>query len=126
MDGLKKTLLQVLVFSVLGVAIGKGYQWIDYSIKDKVEAGDYSNLLDNNEIVVYTLKTCNACQLLKEYLDAKGVKYSNREISDNPVYMREWRELGFGSVPLLISRESIVKGFYPKEIDKLINPPSNG
>jgi glutaredoxin len=38
----------------------------------------------NKKITVYSTKTCAYCNMLKQWLDEKGIKYANYNVDKNP------------------------------------------
>ena len=65
-----------------------------------------------NEIVVYSAKMCGDCQLLKDFMDAHGIRYENRDIRENPAYAEELRErTGKEGVPYVFMNGEWVRGY---------------
>ena len=56
----------------------------------------------NKEIIIYTGSTCGACKQMKDLLDKKEIKYTEKEIDK---HQEEWNKIvqltGLGSFPTL-------------------------
>ena len=60
----------------------------------------------NKEIIIYTGSTCGACKQMKDLLDKKEIKYTEKEIDK---HQEEWNKIvqltGLGSFPTLPGRD---------------------
>jgi glutaredoxin len=60
---------------------------------------------------VYSRKTCSPCKTLKNYLDKKGIVYTNIDIDDNPALQQKVFDLvGMLIVPVVESDKGVVAG----------------
>ena len=77
-------------------------------------------------IEIYSTPTCGFCQMIKAYLQSKGVKYIEYDLSEDSGKAREMMELsGQGGVPVTIINRGqedqvIVVGFNKPRIDELL------
>lgn len=68
------------------------------------------------EIVVYSAKLCGDCQLLKQYLDARGMRYELRDIKENPAWGEELQaKTGKLGVPYVVVDGEWKRGYQPHE-----------
>ena len=72
------------------------------------------------EIKVYTSNTCPYCTLAKDYLNEKGVEYTERNVQTDAEARKELMEMGHMGVPVLIIGDEEVVGFDKDKIDELI------
>ena len=73
------------------------------------------------EINVYTTPTCPWCRKVKEYLQAKGVQYSEIDVAADASGARRLVELtGQRSVPVTVKKDQVVVGYDPEQLAKLI------
>ena len=73
------------------------------------------------EVKVFSTATCPYCQKAKAYLDEKGVKYENIDISGNPGAVEEMISLsGQMGVPVIIIDDKVVVGFDKEAIDNAL------
>lgn len=73
------------------------------------------------DVVIFTSNTCPYCIAAKEYLDEKGVFYTEKNIQTDKTARKELMSMGHMGVPvLLIDGEEIV-GFDKARIDQLLD-----
>lgn len=69
-------------------------------------------------VKVYSSDSCMWCQKLKRYLDSKGIRYEELNVS-NPEYAKQAFELTKQKgVPVTVMGNNVIVGFDPAEIDK--------
>lgn len=72
-------------------------------------------------ITVYSKADCQQCQLIKDYLNHRGIKFVDKNITDSPDFVREVSDLGFKSVPVVVADGyPAFIGFAPSKLDELI------
>ena len=72
-------------------------------------------------VVVFSSDTCPYCVSAKEYLEEKGVAYTEKNIQRDKAARKELMSMGHMGVPvILIDGEEIV-GFDRDKIDKLLD-----
>ncbi len=75
----------------------------------------------SEQIELFTTPTCPACQQVKEYLNAKGVKYEEYDIaSDDEARKRMVEETGQMVVPIAKIVDEYVVGFDKSEFERLL------
>jgi glutaredoxin-like protein NrdH len=68
------------------------------------------------EIIMYSAEMCGDCQLLKAYMDEKGIDYENRDIRKNPAYAEDLKgKTGKEGVPYLVVDGEWKRGYEPGE-----------
>jgi glutaredoxin-like YruB-family protein len=79
------------------------------------------------EVIMYSTKTCPYCKMEKEYLDSKGLKYTNFSVDEDEKKVEEMiKKSGQMGVPVTVitddaGKENIVVGFDKKQLDKLLS-----
>jgi len=71
-------------------------------------------------VIVYSTQNCVDCNLVKEWLTAKGIPFVVRDVMASRAYQEEVERFGFMGVPVTVSGGKAVKGFQPDELEKLI------
>ncbi len=73
------------------------------------------------KVKIYTTPTCPYCRMTKEYLNAKGVKYENVDVSASKENAQEMidRSNQMG-VPVIDVDGKLIVGFDKAELDKLL------
>ena len=75
-----------------------------------------------NEVIMYTTKTCPACQQVKEYLSRKGIDYKDFDVAADAEARQEMsQKTGSMAVPTLIINGETVIGFDRGKIDQLVH-----
>ena len=71
-------------------------------------------------VVVYSVDNCAPCDNTKKYLRQKNISFTVRDVKKNPSYnMDLLRMTGSRRVPVIVSGNTIIKGFNKTAIDKL-------
>lgn len=70
--------------------------------------------------VLYSKDDCQPCKFTKNALQAQGIPFEERNINSNPTHADKVKELGYSTVPLLVSDGEIISaGFEPQILTKL-------
>ena len=56
----------------------------------------------------------------KIYLEKRGVTVEERNISNNPEYMKTMIENGWSSTPMILIGGTVIKGYKPKDFDNVL------
>ena len=72
------------------------------------------------EVTIYSSNTCPYCVSAKEYLDEKGVQYTEKNINEDPEARRELMARGHMGVPVIIVGDEEIVGFDKPKLDKLL------
>jgi len=74
-----------------------------------------------HEVIVYTTPTCPWCEMVKRYLQARGIPYTEIDVSaDYNAAMEMVRKSGQTGVPVVEIDGEIVVGFDRERIDQLL------
>lgn len=78
----------------------------------------YMNDTTSPSVTVYSADWCAFCHAAKDYLDKIGVKYTDKNVESDPVYMQESVEKsGQMGIPVLDVNGTIIVGFDRPKID---------
>lgn len=69
------------------------------------------------DITVYTSTTCSFCHMVKDYLDSKGLKYTEKNIAEDKEARMEMMKMGFTGVPVVIIGDEKILGYDKAKID---------
>ncbi|MEO8785058.1 MAG: glutaredoxin domain-containing protein [Candidatus Saccharimonadales bacterium] len=73
---------------------------------------------DQPKVTVYSATWCAFCHAAKEYLDKKGVKYTDKDIEADPAFAEESVKLsGQTGIPVLDINGTVIVGFDRPKID---------
>ncbi len=73
------------------------------------------------EVKIFSTPTCPYCKKAKAYLDEKGIKYQNVDISENPGAVEEMVSLsGQMGVPVIIIDDNVIVGFDREALDNAL------
>lgn len=74
------------------------------------------------DVVVYSTPSCKYCVILKDYLEKKGVKYKNIDVSVDQEGAQEMvQRTGQMGVPVTIIDDNVVIGFNEAKIEFFLN-----
>ena len=74
------------------------------------------------EVKIFTTAACPYCKKAKAYLDEKGIKYQNVDISENPEAVEEMVSLsGQMGVPVIVIDSNVIVGFDKEALDNALN-----
>ncbi|USG67192.1 5'-methylthioadenosine/adenosylhomocysteine nucleosidase [Brevibacillus ruminantium] len=71
-------------------------------------------------VIVYSTKNCIDCDMVKNWLTAKGLRFEVRDVMTSRAYQEEVERFGFMGVPVTVVGEKAVKGFQPVELEQLV------
>jgi adenosylhomocysteine nucleosidase len=72
------------------------------------------------EVIVYSTKNCIDCNMVKQWLTERGVKFEVRDVMTSRAWQEEVERFGFMGVPVTVKGEKAVKGFQPSELERLL------
>jgi len=70
-------------------------------------------------ITVYTKPSCVQCNATYRALDAKGIEYEVRDVSEDVEALEHVKSLGYLQAPVVVTDEDHWSGFRPDRIDEL-------
>jgi len=72
-----------------------------------------------SKVIVYSTPSCPYCNLVKDYLNEKGVEFEEKDVSIDRVAAREMIEKsGQMGVPQIIINDNVIVGFNRDAIDE--------
>lgn len=73
---------------------------------------------DTPQVTIYSATWCAFCHAAKDYLDKKGVKYTDKDVDSSPQIAQEAMSIsGQTGIPVLNINGKIVVGFDRPRID---------
>lgn len=72
------------------------------------------------QVTVYTLPSCQQCEMTKKMLVRGAVKFDVVDISETPEAAEYVRELGYTSAPIVVAGEHHWSGFRHSALQNLI------
>lgn len=73
---------------------------------------------DTPQVTVYSAPWCGFCKAAKQYLDQKGVKYTDKDVDEKREYAEESMKIsGQTGIPVLNINGTIIVGFDRPRID---------
>lgn len=69
------------------------------------------------DITVYTSSTCPFCTLAKEYLEEKGVEYTEKNVQKDQAARKQLMDMGHMGVPVVVIGGEEIVGFDKNKID---------
>lgn len=73
-----------------------------------------------SNVTVYTSSTCPYCISAKEYLNEKGVEFTEKNVQKDKDARKELMEMGHMGVPVLVIDGEEIVGFDKAKIDDLL------
>lgn len=74
-----------------------------------------------HDVIVYTSNTCPYCVSAKDYLNEKGISFTEKNIQTDPSARKELMSKGHMGVPVIVIDGEEVVGFDRAKIDELLN-----
>lgn len=71
-------------------------------------------------VVVFTSNTCPYCVSAKDYLNEKGIEYTEKNVQTDKDARKELMSMGHMGVPVLIIDGQEIVGFDKEKIDTLL------
>ncbi|NLY86777.1 MAG: glutaredoxin family protein [Tissierellia bacterium] len=72
------------------------------------------------DVTIYTSNTCPYCISAKNYLEEKGIEYTEKNVQTDREARKELMDMGHMGVPVLIINGEEVVGFDKERIDSLL------
>lgn len=77
--------------------------------------------MTEKDVKVYTIPTCPWCKKVKEYLNEKGVHYTDYNVADDHEKLQEMVEqTGQRGVPVIVIDGEVIVGFNQTKIDQAL------
>jgi glutaredoxin-like YruB-family protein len=73
------------------------------------------------KVLIFTQPDCPPCQVVKLFLEGKGIEFEERDITADPAAVRELIEKYHShSTPTLVIGEEVMIGFDPVRLDEIL------
>jgi glutaredoxin-like YruB-family protein len=73
------------------------------------------------KVVLFSHPDCPPCQVLKIFLEEKGVEFEERDITQDPSAVRDLTEkYKSHSTPTLVIGDKVLIGFDPERLDEIL------
>lgn len=72
-------------------------------------------------VIVYSSNTCPYCTLAKDYLEEKGVEYTEKNVQTDKEARKELMAMGHMGVPVVVIGGEEIVGFDKDKIDELLD-----
>lgn len=69
------------------------------------------------EVLVYTSSTCPYCTLATEYLEDRGIAFTEKNVQKDPEARKELMAMGHMGVPVVVIDGKEIVGFDKSKID---------
>ncbi len=74
------------------------------------------------EVKIYTTPTCLYCRQAKEYMQKKGIKYTEYDVTKNQEALKEMVKISSArSVPVIAACEEVMIGFDPARLEQMLS-----
>lgn len=70
-------------------------------------------------IMVYSKDNCQACRQTKNLLGGLGLEFKETNVQEDPIALQKIIELGYSSVPVIVSDQEHWSGFQPDKLKTL-------
>lgn len=90
-------------------------------VRNMLTAGSESGAA---QVIVYSTQNCIDCNLVKQWLTAKGISFEVRDVMTSRDYQEEVERFGFMGVPVTVIGDKAVKGYQPAELEQLVGSQS--
>ncbi len=74
----------------------------------------------SKNVVIYSSNTCGYCTMAKDYLNQKGVPFTEKNVSTDIEARKELMSKGFMGVPVIYVEDEVIQGFDKARLDTLL------
>ena len=71
-------------------------------------------------VILYSQPGCPPCYAAKHYLTSHNVAFEYKDVMQDPQALRELMDLNSRSTPTLLVGDSVMIGFDPEKLEKLL------
>lgn len=72
------------------------------------------------KVVVYSSNTCPYCTLAINYLEERGIEYTEKNVQEDKEARKELMDMGHMGVPVVVIGDEEIVGFDKDKIDELL------
>ena len=73
------------------------------------------------QVTVYSKKDCMQCNFTKKWLKERNIPYTELNIKEDEEALLKVKEMGFQSVPVIVTETENWYGFQPDKLAKLVS-----
>ena len=88
------------------------------SVDDKDKKNDAST--DSGSLIVFTSLGCKECSEVKAFLNARGIAYTEYNITKDAEGKKRYQELGGKTVPFITVGDQKISGFHKDQLEKML------
>ncbi|GAA4887506.1 glutaredoxin family protein [Ferrimonas pelagia] len=114
---------------IVGLALLLGIGAILAGAIYQLGAGDrlarHLNQAYGAEVVLYSASWCGVCDHTRAYLTERGHPFVEVDMEQDPKAGREFAQFGGHGVPFLLVKGNTLRGFQPREIERLMMRPES-
>lgn len=116
----KKILPTILAIMGCFIAILLGARLAGYFGGDLefIQEGNYAQIVQEQQVVIYTRLSCPYCQSLKAFLDKRGIEYLDKDIELSQEALAEYQALKLEVVPVLYTKDTRYLGYNKKVLEE--------
>lgn len=70
-------------------------------------------------VTVYSKDKCQQCKGVKRWLKSNGIAFNEINVSEQPEYIQEVKDLGFTSLPVVKSEDLVFSGLDIPKLNEL-------
>lgn len=70
-------------------------------------------------VTVYSKDRCQQCKGVKRWLKSNGIAFNEINVSEQPEYIQEVKDLGFTSLPVVKSEDLVFSGLDIPKLNEL-------
>jgi glutaredoxin-like YruB-family protein len=74
----------------------------------------------SKNVVVFSSNTCGYCTMAKDYLNQKGIAFTEKNVSTDIEARKELMSKGFMGVPVIYVEDEVIQGFDKARLDTLL------
>lgn len=71
------------------------------------------------KVTIYSQQGCAGCTMTKKRFHDLGIDYQEKHVDMNDIYLQEVKDLGFKSLPVVVSGDQMWSGFRPDKIKEI-------
>lgn len=72
----------------------------------------------DGKVTIYSTDWCKYCKMAKQFMDSKGIPYTDIDIEKSREGYDTYKSLGGNGIPLLVVNGYIIRGYDPDAIEQ--------
>ena len=76
--------------------------------------------MESDDIIVYTTKACPQCKVVKSYLNARNIDFTEIDVNSPELIQEVVNVSGLRTVPLVVTKKGIMVGFDTSRLKEII------